>query len=152
MGTRLLEFEEVRLVIHQSVIPVEWSLHLKIGVIYPLFVPKVIFFVVVRYILSNCLLILSLFVAICEIWLPGLTYGAYLVLFLKPGATIHYTTELITNCWYVLFEERLLIYFLWDHCLYGYFENKNCWYTLRKQTVDIHWEQIVDIFWSIVLW
>ena len=32
-------------------------------------------------------MILSLFVAICEISLPGLTYGVYLVLFLKPGAT-----------------------------------------------------------------
>ena len=33
------------------------------------------------------LLILPLFVAICEIWLPGLTYSVYLVLSLKPGAT-----------------------------------------------------------------
>ena len=31
---------------------------------------------------------LPLFVAICEIWLPGLTYDVYLVLFLKPGATL----------------------------------------------------------------
>ena len=32
-------------------------------------------------------MILPLFIAICEIWLPELTYGVYLVLFLKPGAT-----------------------------------------------------------------
>jgi len=32
-------------------------------------------------------MILPLFVAICKIWFPGLTYGVYLVLFLKPGAT-----------------------------------------------------------------
>ena len=43
--TRLLEFEEVWLVINQSVVPMEWSLHLKIGVVYPLFVAKVIFLV-----------------------------------------------------------------------------------------------------------
>ena len=32
-------------------------------------------------------MILPLFVAICEIGLPGLIYGAYPVLFLKLGAT-----------------------------------------------------------------
>ena len=37
--------------------------------------------------IEHCLLILPLFVAICEIWLPRLTYGVYLVLSLKPGAT-----------------------------------------------------------------
>jgi hypothetical protein len=37
--------------------------------------------------IKHCLLILPLFVAICEIWLSGLTYGVYQVLFLKPGAT-----------------------------------------------------------------
>jgi hypothetical protein len=36
---------------------------------------------------KNCLLILPLFVAICEIWLPRLIYSVYLVLSLKPGAT-----------------------------------------------------------------
>ena len=35
MGTRLLEFEEVRPVINQSVVPVEWSLHPKTGVVFP---------------------------------------------------------------------------------------------------------------------
>jgi hypothetical protein len=37
MGTRLLEIGVDRLVINQSVIPVEWSLHLKTGVVFPLF-------------------------------------------------------------------------------------------------------------------
>ena len=37
--------------------------------------------------IEHCLSILPLFVAICEISLPGLTYGVYLVLFLKPGPT-----------------------------------------------------------------
>ena len=52
MGTRMLEFGGVRLVINQSVVPVEWSLHLKIGVVYPLLEPKVIFYVLIRYVLS----------------------------------------------------------------------------------------------------
>jgi hypothetical protein len=42
MGTNLPEIGGVRLVINQSVVPVGWSLRLKIGVVYPLFVPKVI--------------------------------------------------------------------------------------------------------------
>jgi hypothetical protein len=37
MGTRLPEIGADRLVINQSVIPVEWSLHLKTGVVFPLF-------------------------------------------------------------------------------------------------------------------
>ena len=37
--------------------------------------------------IKHCLLILPLFVAICEVGLPELTYGVYLVLSLKPGAT-----------------------------------------------------------------
>ena len=36
MGTRLLEFGGIRLVINQSVVPVDWSLRLKIGVVFPL--------------------------------------------------------------------------------------------------------------------
>ena len=67
MGTRLLEFGGVRLVINQSVVPVEWSLRLKIGVVFPLFVPKVIFFVLITLYIKECLLILPLFVAICVI-------------------------------------------------------------------------------------
>ena len=49
---------------------------------------KVIFFILSTLYIEHCLSILPLFVAICEIWLSGLTYGVNLVLFLKPGATI----------------------------------------------------------------
>jgi hypothetical protein len=37
MGTRLPEIGTDRLVINQSVVPVEWSLHLKTRVVFPLF-------------------------------------------------------------------------------------------------------------------
>jgi hypothetical protein len=37
MGTRFLKIGADRLVINQSVVPVEWSLHLKTGVVFPLF-------------------------------------------------------------------------------------------------------------------
>jgi hypothetical protein len=37
MGTRLPEIGTDRLVINQLVVPVEWSLHLKTGVVFPLF-------------------------------------------------------------------------------------------------------------------
>ena len=67
MGTRLLGCGAVRLVINQSVVPVEWSLHPKIGVVYPLFVPKVIYFVLSTLYYKYCLFILPLFVAICVI-------------------------------------------------------------------------------------
>jgi hypothetical protein len=36
MGTRLPEIGAVRLVINQSVVPVEWSFHLKAEVVFPL--------------------------------------------------------------------------------------------------------------------
>jgi hypothetical protein len=49
---------------------------------------KVISFIISTLYIEHCHLILPLFVAICEIWLPGLTYGVYLVLFLKPGVTV----------------------------------------------------------------
>jgi Fe2+ transport system protein B len=45
MGTRLLESGGVRLVINQSVVPMECSLRLKIGVVFPLFMPKVTSFI-----------------------------------------------------------------------------------------------------------
>ena len=67
MGTRLLEFEEVRLVINKSVVPVECSRHQKMEVIHPLFVPKVIFFVLCMLYIKHYVLILPSFVAICEI-------------------------------------------------------------------------------------
>jgi hypothetical protein len=37
MGTRFPKIGADRLVINQSVVPVEWSLHLKTGVVFPLF-------------------------------------------------------------------------------------------------------------------
>jgi hypothetical protein len=37
MGTRLPQIGADRLVINQSVVPVEWSLHLKTGVVFSLF-------------------------------------------------------------------------------------------------------------------
>jgi hypothetical protein len=37
MGTRFPEIGADKLVINQSVVPVEWSLHLMTGVIFPLF-------------------------------------------------------------------------------------------------------------------
>jgi len=87
MGTRLLEFEEVRLVINQSVVSVEWSLHPKIEVVFPLFVLKVIFFVLIRYVIKHCLLILLLICShMCDLT-PRLTYDVYLVLSLKLGVT-----------------------------------------------------------------
>ena len=49
---------------------------------------KVVFFILCTLYIEHCLLILSLFVSICEIWLPELTYGVYLILFLKSGATL----------------------------------------------------------------
>jgi hypothetical protein len=35
MGTRFLKIGADRLVINQSVVPVEWSLYLKTGVVFP---------------------------------------------------------------------------------------------------------------------
>ena len=46
---------------------------------------------------NHCLLILPLFVAICEIRLSGLIYGVYLVLFLKPGATTRNNAQLVAQ-------------------------------------------------------
>jgi hypothetical protein len=37
MDTRLPEMRADRLMINQSVVPMEWSLHLKTGVVFPLF-------------------------------------------------------------------------------------------------------------------
>ena len=49
---------------------------------------KVIFSIQSTLYIEHCLLILPLFVVICEIWLSRLTYGVYLILFLTSGATI----------------------------------------------------------------
>jgi hypothetical protein len=58
---------------------------------------KVISFIISTLYIEHCHLILPLFVATCEIWLPGLTYGVYLVLFLKPGATACVQTYDVTR-------------------------------------------------------
>ena len=65
MGTRLLEFGGIRLVINQSVVPVdlESSPEVSFRCIYS----EVIFFIQIHYVFKHCLLILPLFVDICEI-------------------------------------------------------------------------------------
>ena len=70
-----------------------WSLRQKIRVDFPL---SILWgYITFTNTLCNkyCLLVLSLFVAICEIWLPRLTYSVYLVLSLKLGATKWYQSN-----------------------------------------------------------
>ena len=67
-----------------------WSLHLKIEIVFLMSIPWDCILYTNTLCNKHCLWILPLFIAICEIWLPGLTYGLYLVLFLKPGATKWY--------------------------------------------------------------
>ena len=68
MGTRLLEFEEVRLVINQSVVLVELeSSPEDRSSLFRCLLSKVIFFILSTLYIEHCLLILLLFVAICEI-------------------------------------------------------------------------------------
>ena len=87
MGTRLLELEELGLWSTSQLSLWKWSLHLKIGVVFPLSILWGCIIFTNTLCNKHCLMILPLFIAICEIWLSGLTYGAYLVLFLKPDAT-----------------------------------------------------------------
>ena len=61
MGTSLLEFGGIRLVINQSVVPVELELSFRC------LLSKVISFILSMLYIDRCLLILPLFVAICEI-------------------------------------------------------------------------------------
>ena len=68
MGTRLLEFGEIRLVINQSVVsvelessPEEWSC------LFHCLLSKVISFILSMLYIKHCPLILPLFIAICEI-------------------------------------------------------------------------------------
>ena len=94
MGTRLLEFGGIRLVINQSVVPVELeSSPEDRSCLLWCFLSKVISFILSTLYIEHCLLILPLFIVICEIWLPGLTYGVYLVLFLKSSATKWYQSN-----------------------------------------------------------
>ena len=77
----------IRLMINHLVVPVDLESSPKdrscLSTVYTLRLYSL------YYTLSNkhCLMILPLFVAICEIWLSGLIYGVYLVLSLKPSAT-----------------------------------------------------------------
>ena len=90
MDTRLLEFGGIRLVINQSVVPLDLESSPKDrSYLFRCLISKVIFFILSTLYIEHCLLILPLFVAICEIWLLGLTYGVYLVLSLKPDATLN---------------------------------------------------------------
>ena len=89
MGTRLLEFGGIRLVMNQSVVPVELeSSSEDRSCLSAVCCLRLYLFIINTLYNKHCLMILPLFVAIYEIGLTGLTYGVYLVLFLKPGATI----------------------------------------------------------------
>ena len=67
MGTRLLEFREIRLVINQSVVSVELESSPEDRLSFHYLLPKVILFILSILYIEHCLLILPLFVAICEI-------------------------------------------------------------------------------------
>jgi Ca2+/Na+ antiporter len=86
-GTRLLDSGIVRLMINQSV----WSWSEGYTRCSELFsavlLSKVIPYTIALCLISICLLILHLSVAICEIWLFYFTYNVYLVLSLKLGVT-----------------------------------------------------------------
>jgi hypothetical protein len=53
MGTRLVESRGIRLVINNSVVLVEWSLQPKIGVSFRCLLAKVVFFVLIHYIIKH---------------------------------------------------------------------------------------------------
>jgi hypothetical protein len=53
MGTRLIEFRGVRLVINQSVVPVEWSLQSNIRVSFYCLLAKFVFSVLIRYVIKH---------------------------------------------------------------------------------------------------
>ena len=68
MGIGLLEFEEVWLVINQSVVPVELeSLPEDQSCLFRCLLSKVIFFILSTLYIEHCLSILPLFVVVCEI-------------------------------------------------------------------------------------
>ena len=68
MGTRLLEFGGIRLVINQSVIPVEFeSSPEDQSCLFRCLLSKVILFILSALYIEHCLSILPLFIAICEI-------------------------------------------------------------------------------------
>ena len=68
MGTRLLEFEGIRLVINQSVVPVELeSLPEDRSCLFCCLLSKVMPFILSMLYIKHCRLILPLFVDICDI-------------------------------------------------------------------------------------
>ena len=67
MDTRLLEFGEIRLVINQSVVPMELESSPEDYSFFCSLLSKVISFILGMLYIKHCLLILPLFVAICEI-------------------------------------------------------------------------------------
>ena len=68
MATRLLEFGEIRLVINQSVVPVELkSSSEDQSCLFHCLLSKVISFILSTLYIEHCLFILPLFVAIYEI-------------------------------------------------------------------------------------
>ena len=87
-GYQIAGFGGVRLVVNQSVVPVDFGVFARR--LESTFRCLILWgYFPFNNTLCNeyCLLILPWFVAVCEIWLPGLTYSVYLVLPLKPGAT-----------------------------------------------------------------
>ena len=67
MGTRLLEFGGIRLVINQSVVPVDLESSPKDrSCLFHCICSVVIFFILIYYVFKHCLMILPIFVAICE--------------------------------------------------------------------------------------
>ena len=107
MSTRLLEFRGIRLVINQSVVLVELVFTRRSELSFRCLLSKIIFSILSMLYIEHCLLILPLFVAICGIWLSGLTYGAYLVLFLKSSAII-WECHLRSIKWTTLFLDKNL--------------------------------------------
>ena len=87
MGTRLLEFGEIRLAINQSVPCGIGVFTRRSELSFRCLLSKVISFILSMLYIKHCLLLLPLFVTICEIWLSRLTYSVYLVLSIKPDAT-----------------------------------------------------------------
>ena len=68
MGTRLLEFGEIMLVINQLVVPVELeSSPEDRSCLFRCLLSKVILSILSTLYIEHCLLIIPLFVAICEI-------------------------------------------------------------------------------------
>ena len=67
MGTRLIEFGRIRLVINQSVVPIELESSPEDQSYFSAVCYLRLFFVLIRYGIKHCLLVLPLFVAICDI-------------------------------------------------------------------------------------